>query len=156
MRFPLEVVDAVVDVWGPARVGYRISPHFSVHGMSDSDPAGTFLGLVTELDRRGIGYIHLIEAIGGRMGVTDPDVRLAPMIRSKYNGTLILNGGYGRESGNDVIESGVADLVSFGVPYLANPDLPERFERNAPLNPEDISTFYAGEDKGYTDYPALL
>jgi N-ethylmaleimide reductase len=63
--------------------------------------------------------------------------------------------GGSRESGNEVIESGLADLVSFGVPYLANPDLPERFERNAPLNQEDISTFYAGEEKGYTDSPAL-
>ena len=155
MRFPLEVVKAVLQEWDPRRVGYRMSPHFTIHGMSDHDPVGTFSGLATELDRMGIGYIHLIEAVGGRMGRTDPNARLAPLIRSKFDGTLMLNGGYDARSGTEVIESGLADLVSFGVLFLANPDLPARFERNMLLNTEDSSTFYSGEEKGYTDYPVL-
>ena len=87
--------------------------------------------------------------------MTPPGELLAPRIRGKFDGTLMLNGGYDASSGNGVIESGLADLVSFGIPFLANPDLPDRFRKNAPLNREDPSTFYTGEEKGYTDYPAL-
>jgi N-ethylmaleimide reductase len=155
MRLPLEVAKAVTKEWGLQRVGYRISPHFSFHGMSDTDPATTFSRLATELDRIGIGYIHLVEPVGGRLGATDPDALLAPRIRAKFNGTLMLNGGYDATRGDRVIESGLADLVSFGVLFLTNPDLPDRFGKNALLNREDISTFYTGEEKGYTDYPVL-
>ena len=155
MRFPLEIARAVTQEWGPQRVGYRMSPHFSLHGMSDTDPSGTFSRLASELDRIGIGYIHLVEPVGGKLGATAPDALMAPLIRAKFNGTLMLNGGYDAASGNQVIESGLADLVSFGVLFLANPDLPDRFRKNAPLNGGDISTFYTGEERGYTDYPAL-
>jgi len=155
IRLPLEVARAVTQEWGPQRVGYRISPHFSFHGMADTDPATTFSRLATELDRIGIGYIHLVEPVGGKLGATDPDALLAPRIRAKFNGTLMLNGGYDAASGNEVIESGLADLVSFGALFLANPDLPDRFGKNAPLNSGDPLTFYMGEEKGYTDYPAL-
>jgi N-ethylmaleimide reductase len=155
MRFPLEVTQAVAEVWGPGRVGYRLSPHFLVHGMSDSDPVGTFTVFAQELDRLSIGYIHLIEPVGGRLGVAPEDDRIAPRIRMKFNGALILNGGYAAVSGNEAVESGLTDLVSYGVLFLANPDLPRRFAANAPLNHEDITTFYTGEEKGYTDYPAL-
>jgi N-ethylmaleimide reductase len=80
---------------------------------------------------------------------------MAPLIRAKFNGTLMLNGGYDASAGNGVTESGLADLVSFGVLFLANPDLPDRFGMNAPMNSEDTSTFYTGEEHGYTDYPVL-
>ena len=155
MRLPLEVARAVTREWGPQRVGYRLSPHFSFHGMSDTDPAGTFLAFASELDSIGIGYIHLVEPVGGRLGATEPDALLAPRIRAKFNGTFMLNGGYDAASGNNVIEGGLADLVSFGVLFLANPDLPDRFLKNAPLNSADPLTLYTGEEKGYTDYPAL-
>jgi len=152
MRFPLEVARAVVREWEPRRVGYRLSPHFFIHGMSDTDPLGTFSRLAGELNRIGIGYIHLIEPVGGRLGVTPPAVLMAPRIRAKFNGALMLNGGYDASSGNEVIESGLADLVSFGILFLANPDLPDRFRNNASLNSGDPSTFYTGEERGYTDY----
>jgi N-ethylmaleimide reductase len=155
MRFPLEVARAVSGEWGAGKVGYRLSPHFSIHGMSDTDPVTTFSSMARELGRAGIGYIHLIEPVGGRLGVTPEGEIMAPRIRANFNGTLMLNGGYDAVSGNKAIESGLADLVSFGVSFLANPDLPYRFMRNAPLNREDPSTFYTGEEKGYTDYPAL-
>jgi N-ethylmaleimide reductase len=153
MRFPLEVAEAVVRVWGPQKAGYRISPHFSLHGMSDTDPAGTFSRFASELDNIGIGYIHLVEAVGGRLGATAPDAIISPLVRAKFNGALMLNGGYNAATGNEAIGSGLADLVSFGILFLANPDLPDRFARHAPLNSEDPSTFYTGEERGYTDYP---
>jgi len=155
IRLPLDVTRAVVSEWDPKKVGYRLSPHFLLHGMSDSDPRETFSRCAAELGRIGIGYIHLIEPVGGRLGVTEPDLQIAPLIRAKFDGTLILNGGYDAATGNAVIESGMADLVSFGVSFLANPDLPERFMKNAPLNNADRSTFYTGEERGYTDYPPM-
>jgi len=154
-RFPLAVTDAVLGVWEPERVGYRISPHFLAHSMSDTNPRETFAFLAKELSARGIGYIHLIEPVGGRLGAIPKEQQMAPLIRNKFDGTLILNGGYDARNATDAIEAGLADLVSFGVLFLANPDLPERFRLDAPLNREDVATFYSGEEKGYTDYPVL-
>ena len=155
IRLPLEVTRAVMEEWDKKRIGYRLSPHFLYHGMSDSDPRETFSRCAEELSRLGIGYIHLIEPVGGKLGITEPDKQIAPLIRAKFNGTLVLNGGYNAASGNEAIESGLADLVSYGVLFLANPDLPERFRMGAHLNTADISTFYLGEEKGYIDYPSL-
>jgi N-ethylmaleimide reductase len=155
IRFPLQVARAVVAEWDKKRVGYRLSPHFLYHGMSDSDPRNTFSRCAEELNRIGLGYIHLIEPVGGKLGIPEPDAQIAPLIRAKFNGTLILNGGYDAASGNAATDSGLADLVSYGVLFLANPDLPERFRTGATLNTADISTFYSGEEKGYTDYPSL-
>jgi N-ethylmaleimide reductase len=80
---------------------------------------------------------------------------MTPTLRRLFGGTVIVNGGYDREAGEAAVAAGEADLVAFGVLFLANPDLPERFRRNAPLNSPDPATFYAGEEKGYVDYPAL-
>jgi len=155
MRFPLEVTAAVAGEWKESRIGYRISPHFLAHGMSDSDPRETFSRFAHRLSEEGIGYVHLIEPVGGRLGAVDPAMRMLPRIREEFAGTLILNGGYDAHSGSAAIAGGSADMVSYGAPFLANPDLPERFRRNAPLNDPDPSRFYTGEEKGYTDYPAL-
>ena len=151
-RFPLEVVDAVVSVWGANRVGYKISPQFAGHSMRDSDPRATFSYLAEEFSRRGLLYLHVAEPIGsGNAGAP----RITPLLRGIFRGALIVNGGYDRESGERAVADGEADLVAYGVPYLANPDLPERFRRNAPLNQPDVATFYMGEAKGYVDYPTL-
>ena len=85
-----------------------------------------------------------------------PEARLGPTLRRIFERTFILNGGYGLQSGNEAIARGEADLIAFGVPFLANPDLPERFRQNEPLNEPDVATFYVGGAKGYTDYPALV
>ena len=154
-RLPLEVTEAVVGVWGANRVGYRISPHFSAYSMSDTDPRQTFSYFVEELNNIGLGYLHMVEPVGGRMGAIAPDARVTPIIREIFKGTLVLNGGYDARSGNEAIEKGGADLISFGVLFLANPDLPLRFRKNAPLNSADVATFYMGEEKGYIDYPEL-
>jgi len=155
LRLPLEVIEAVVGVWGADRVGYRISPHFSNYSMSDSNPRQTYSHFAEEINDIELAYIHMVEPVGGRMGAIAPDAKLAPIIHEIFEGTLMLNGGYDYSSGNEVIEKGDADLISFGVSFLANPDLLERFWKNAPLNQADVGTFYMGEEKGYIDYPKL-
>ncbi len=153
VRLPLEVTEAVVSVWGADRVGYRISPHFSNYSMSDTNPRQTYSYFAEKLKNIGLGYLHMVEPVGGRMGAIAKDARLTPIIRDIFEGALIINGGYDARSGNEAIEKGEADLISFGVLFLANPDLPLRFSKNAPLNSADVATFYVGEEKGYIDYP---
>jgi len=148
-RLPLEVVDAVVGVWGPARVGYRISPNGAFNAMADSDPVCTFSHLTEALNRRGIGYLHVVDP------VADGEKRISPVLRPRFDGTYIVNGGFDLAAANAAIARGEADLVAFGAPFIANPDLPERFKLGAPLNAADQATFYAGEQKGYIDYPRL-
>ncbi len=154
-RLPIEVAEAVIDVWGAARVGYKISPNGTVYSMSDSDPIGTFSYLAAELDRLGLGYLHVTEPIAGPGAPAAGVARALPVLRKIFKGTLIANGGYDARSGTAAIANGETDLVAFGVPFLANPDLPLRYLKSAPLNPPQPATFYAGEEKGYIDYPAL-
>jgi N-ethylmaleimide reductase len=154
-RFPLEVTDAVIGVWGPQRVGYKLSPYFSGYSMSDSNPLDTFAFIAEELSRRGLLYLHVSEAVAGPMAAPAGTRRATPILRDAFNGALIVNGGYDARSGQAAIAHGEADLVAIGVPFLANPDLPARYRQNATLNTPDQTTFYAGEEKGYIDYPAL-
>lgn len=147
-RLPLEVTKAVIDVFGKDRVGYRISPNGAYNSMSDSNPRETFSYLTRRLSDLGIVYLHTFDP------PSDAN-HLAPHLRTLFNGTFIVNGGYDEASGNAALASGEADLVAYGVPFLANPDLPYRFDKKAKLNTPDQATFYAGEDKGYTDYPVL-
>ena len=148
-RLPLEITKAVIDVWGADRVGYRISPNGAFNSMSDSNPVQTFSYLAEQLDKLGIVYLHVVDP------VTDGIKRVSPLLRRKFNRTYIVNGGFDIDSANAAIHGGEADLVAFGTPFLANPDLPQRYRINASLNVPDQATFYAGEDKGFTDYPAL-
>ena len=154
-RLPLEVAEAVIGVWGAERVGYRISPNGAFNSMSDSDTITTFSYLAGELDRRRLLYLHVSEAVAGPMAPPPGTVRAAPMLRRRFKGALILNGGYDAQSAEAAISQGKADLVAFGVPFLANPDLPTRYARHAPLNAPDQATFYGGDAKGYIDYPSL-
>jgi N-ethylmaleimide reductase len=152
-RFLLEVTEALISVWGAERVGVRLSPRGQSNGSFDSDPAATYSYAVSRLDGYGLAYLHLLEAVAGPMAVAGE--RLTPRLSGLYRGTLIVNGGYTAESGNAAIASGEADLVAYGVPFLANPDLVRRFREGAPLNAPDRATFYGGDARGYTDYPAL-
>jgi N-ethylmaleimide reductase len=154
-RFPLEVTEAVLGVWEPERVGYKLSPHFAMFSMSDSNPIETFSYLAREMNRLQIGYLHVGEAIAGPFAAPAGTVRVTPILRGIFDGTVIVNGGYDAHSANAAIARGEADLVAFGVPFLANPDLPARYRKGASLNAPDQATFYAGEEKGYIDYPAL-
>jgi N-ethylmaleimide reductase len=148
-RLPLEVTRAVIDVWGADRVGYRISPNGTFNSMSDSNPVETFSYIAGELNKLGIVYLHAVDP------VADGAKRLSPLLRRKFDRTYIVNGGFGLDSANAAIRNGETDLVAFGVPFLANPDLPRRYRTKVQLNAPDQATFYAGEEKGFTDYPVL-
>lgn len=153
VRFPIEVAEAVANVWGGDRVGYKISPNDAFNSMVDSNPSLTFSLLAKELGTR-VGYLHITEVVSGP-GAVPADQRLTPRLRSLFPGTLIVNGGYDAVSGEAAIESRLADLVAYGAVFLANPDLPRRFTVQAPLNPPNPATFYTGEERGYIDYPFL-
>ena len=155
-RLLIEVMEAVVDVWGSDRVGVRLSPSGTFGSMYDSNRAATFGYVVKELNRFNLAYLHLVAPRVEGFGSAEdqPDLG-ADFFRPIFNGTIITAGGYSFETGNAAIASGHADLVAFGRLYIANPDLPERFAANAPLNTPDRTTFYGGNAKGYTDYPTL-
>jgi N-ethylmaleimide reductase len=155
-RFLLEITQAAISVWGADRVGVRISPNSTYGSMSDSDPAATFAYVVTELDRLGIAYLHVIEPrIRGIEDVTAGQASIAARdLRPNFSRTLIAAGGFNRDSAEAIVAAGDADLVAFGRYFISNPDLPERLRRGLPLNRYDRRTFYGGDAHGYTDYPA--
>lgn len=152
-RLALEAVDAAIGEIGAERVGVRLSPHFVAHGIADQDPEASALYLAAELSRRGIAYLHIAEPDwAGGAELTDAFRR---QLRAAFGGMLIFCGGYSAAEGDALIASGIADAIAFGRPYLANPDLVERFRAGADLNAPDQSTFYGGGERGYTDYPTL-
>ncbi len=152
-RFLLEVVEAVSSVWGADRVGIKLSPSNTFYGMFDSNPKATFGYVIDALNRFGLGYLHLMEPNEVDLATRDVLQSVTSLFRPIFKGTLITNGGYDQEKGNAILASDDADLVSFGKLFIANPDLPKRFELKAPLNAPDPKTFYAPDEKGYTDYP---
>lgn len=159
MRLHLEVTDAVVGEIGAARTGIRLSPWGIANDSHDDDPATTYGALIAALAERGLAYLHVIEprASGIARGAADrvevpSSVALA---RPLWPGVLIGAGGYERDSALAEVAEGRADAVAFGRHFIANPDLPERLRRGAALNPYDRATFYGGDARGYTDYPAL-
>ncbi|HEV2081865.1 MAG TPA: alkene reductase [Brevundimonas sp.] len=155
-RFMLEVVDAVVKVWGADRTAIRLSPSNGANGTVDSDPASIFLHAAAALKPYGLAFLHLIEGEPDTpMSIKDGAPQLAARIREAFGGPVMLNGGLTRELAEKAIAEGRADLVSVGVPFLANPDLVERWKTGAELNAPDRSTFYGGGDAGYIDYPTL-
>ena len=152
-RLLMEVTEAVVDVWGADRVGVRLSPAGSFNSMRDSDPQTTFGTVVRQLNGFGLAYLHMVE--DGRTGASEgPGVDWAALRRA-FDGPYLANGAYDRAQATTALAGGDADLVSFGQLYVANPDLAERFARGAALNRPDPATFYGGDQRGYTDYPAL-
>ena len=151
-RFLLEVVDAVGDAVGIAQTGVRISPNGRFNSMpEDPEMEQTFLFLAEELARRGIAYLHINDQ--ATFGMPAIPEGLIPKIRDAFHGPIILCGGYDAPRAQSAIDEGIADLIAFGVPFLANPDLPLRLENGLPLNEVDRDTFYGGGEKGYTDYP---
>ena len=151
LRFPLMVTDAVVGVWGADRVGYRVSPLGTFNDMDDEDPAETFNALAQALGSRGLAYLHAVEAFAG----SPRDVAFFERLRKSCDGVYIANGGYDAESAREALSSGRADAVAFGEPYIANPDLAERYRAGAELNEPDRDSYYGGTEKGYSDYPTL-
>ncbi|WP_297352177.1 alkene reductase [Paraburkholderia sp.] len=146
-RLMLEVVDACIEVWGANRVGMHLAPRGDAHTMGDSNAAATFGYVARELGKRKIAFIAAREALG--------DKRLGPQLKAAFGSPYIANEKFTKESAQTVLDAGEADAVAWGQLFIANPDLPRRFELNAPLNQPDPSTFYAEGEAGYTDYPAL-
>ncbi len=146
-RLHLEVADAAISVFGAGRVGMHLAPRSDVHGVSDSTPAATFGYLATELGKRKLAFIAAREHAG--------EPRLGPQLKQQFGGVYIANEKFTREAADQVIAHGEADAVAFGKLYIANPDLPHRFAKQAPLNEPDPNTFYAPGPEGYIDYPAL-
>ena len=155
-RFLFEVTEAVVNVWGERRVGVHISPGNPFNDIYDSNSEALFSHVAVELNRFPLAYLHVVE-----MDPTNPVDFCGALnhttkkVREIYKGTYMTNGGYDRDNAELVLEAGDADLVSFGRLFLANPDLPERFKKGASLNEPDETTFYGGDEQGYTDYPFL-
>jgi N-ethylmaleimide reductase len=155
-RFALEVVQAAVDVLGADRVGIRLSPTGNVGGIHDENRLATFSYVTEQLNKFGLAYLHVIEALPGHpMAAKAGQEPVGPALRNIFTGPFILNGGYTQETAEKALANKEADLIAFGVPYIANPDLVERFEQGAALNTPDQATFYGGDDKGYIDYPTL-
>jgi N-ethylmaleimide reductase len=158
-RFLFEVLDGVAGDIGADRVGLRLSPHGSLGGLSDTDTEPHFRYVIRELNSRGLAWLHLVEPRASAVGLGD-DASLdrannAAMFREDFSGSLISAGGYGIDTGAEVISSGLADAVAFGRLFIANPDLVERIRRHAPLNTFDRARAYGGGAAGYTDYPFL-
>ena len=153
-RLLLEVLTAVCAVCDARRVGVRLSPVQPFNDMQDSNPRATFSRVVELLNDFGLAYLHVTEMGREAPGAAGPF--FDPLdLRAIWKGVFMTNAGYDKARANAVLQSGKADLVAFGVPFIANPDLPERYRRDAALNAADASTFYGGAAEGYTDYPAL-
>ncbi|HLO49884.1 MAG TPA: alkene reductase [Kamptonema sp.] len=154
-RLLLEVIEAVTSVWGADRVGVRLSPSGSFNSMADSNPKALFTYVVNALNRFGLAYLHLVEPRINESATSEKAELTCGYFRSIFQGTIISAGGYDRELAEAAIAAGDADLIAFGRWYISNPDLVERFALTVPLNPYDRSTFYGGDERGYTDYPTL-
>ena len=153
-RFALEVARAVAAAIGADKVGIRLSPHGVFNGTGAfPDVDAQYLALCEDLSALGLLYLHVLDH--SAMGAPPVPEELKAQLRSRFDGPFILAGGFDRASAEAALSEHRADLVAFGRPFLANPDLVERMRAGAELNAPDMSTFYTPDAKGYTDYPAL-
>ncbi|MDB5712819.1 MAG: alkene reductase [Sphingomonadales bacterium] len=150
-----EVAQRLVDTIGADRVSVRLSPNGDSQGVNDSSPYELFGAAAALLDKIGVAFLELREPdFDGTFGAAEVEP-VAPTIRKAFRGPLVLNSDYTVEKAQAALDSGVADAIAFGRPFLANPDLPERLEVGAPLNKDVMATWYSQGDEGYIDYPAL-
>ncbi len=147
-RFPAMVLQAMAEAIGADRVGLRISPGNPYNGMDPSDPAATFGPFLDAIDRLGLAFLHVID-----MGL--PDLDVLAFAREHWSGPIVTNNMLKADSAEAALQAGRAEAVSFGRAYIANPDLVERMQKGAPLAKPDFALLYTGEERGYTDYPAL-
>ncbi|WP_172294169.1 alkene reductase [Pseudoruegeria sp. HB172150] len=153
-RLLLDVMEAVTGAIGGGKVGLRLSPFSPANGIDDADPMETFGYAIPQLNRFDLAYLHMVEgATGGTRELAEGES--IDELRRLFDGPYMANNGYDREMAMKAVESGKADLIAFGRPFIANPDLVERLKRDAPLNEGDRDTFYGGGAEGFTDYPAL-
>jgi N-ethylmaleimide reductase len=156
-RFLLEVVDSVISVFGPGRVSVRVTPSGEFNEMGDSNPEGLFGYLAGQLDKRPLAFFHVVEPrIVGDHSKENADTMnpvAAALLRKFFKGSIMVAGGFQRDTAEAILQRGDADLVSFGRFYASNPDLPERLKRDLPLNRYQREYFYGGTEVGYNDYP---
>ncbi|WP_316157679.1 alkene reductase [Cupriavidus sp. BIC8F] len=159
LRFLREIVEAVADVVGKDRLGVRFAPLFASTdearvylGLVEEDPHTTYIEAIKVLENAGIAYLSLAEADWDNAPDLPQDFRHE--VRQTFSGRIFYAGRYTAERGVRLLDAGLADLIAFGRPFIANPDLPERIANNWPLNPVDPSTMYGGTEKGYITYPA--
>jgi len=154
-RFVLEVMQAMVNAVGENKVAIKLSPSIPFNSIIDSNPTALYSYLLEELNKMPLLYVQLMNA----MFPTDNLPQYPRNVIGTFGGltkhVLMANGGYTRETGEQELEKGIAKLVSYGALFLANADLPKRFELHAELNQPDRATMYGGGEKGYTDYPVL-
>ncbi|KRG67579.1 N-ethylmaleimide reductase [Stenotrophomonas chelatiphaga] len=153
LRFLREVVAAVVEVAGGERVGVRLAPLTTLQGAVDDTPQATYLAAAHVLDQLGVGYLHIAEADWEDAPVMP--VAFKEALRIIYRGTLIYAGKYTVARAEEALEKGWADLIGFGRPFIANPDLPQRLQAGAALNEPDRATYFGGGAEGFIDYPVL-
>jgi N-ethylmaleimide reductase len=158
-RLLMEVVETVIEVWGSDRVGVRLSPLSTFNDISDDDPETTFGHIVDKLNGYRLAYLHIVNPASAALEqgteLEPRAMRMIDLVRETWRGSLMIAGGFDRDSAEAWLEQGKADLIAFGRRFIANPDLPERLRLRAPLNPDDPTTYYGGGAKGYTDYPTL-
>ncbi len=159
MRLLNQVVEPLTGIWGPDRMGVRLSPMGTFNDIEDHDPERTFDLVASALNEYGLAYLHLVNPDVPALesgGEPNPRARrMLDMIRKQFRGPLIITGGFDHETAESWLQQGRADLIGFGRKFLANPDLPERFRRHARLNADDPATYYGGGAIGYIDYPTL-
>jgi len=156
-RFLFEAIDAVKEVIPENRIGTRLNPSFhDIFGITiDEETIPTFEYIVEKLNRYNLAYLHLSEPFNDVTNVPFAELKIAEHFRPKYKGCLMINNKFNQEKGNAVLQENLADLVAFGRLFIANPDLPKRFELNSDITRYDKKTFYTPGEKGYTDYPFL-
>src|SRR5882757_9341669 len=154
-RFLLQVVEAMVSVWGGNRVAVRIAPSGTWNGVSDNNPIALFDYVAKQLNHFGLAYLHIIEPrIKGNVLIAEGQGHIASArLRKLFTGTIIAAGGFEPDTAEAAVEEGDADLVAFGRHFVANPDLPKRIRLGLPLNAYHRDTFYTFDARGYTDYP---
>ncbi|MET4480089.1 alkene reductase [Bradyrhizobium sp. F1.13.3] len=158
-RLLLEITEALIPIFGADRIGVRLSPLGKMNDISDDTPELTFGHLAEQLSGYGLAYLHIVNpALEQMQNGEKPEpyaLNMARLIRNKYQGTLIVAGGFNADTAEQWLRDSQADLIAFGRKFIANPDLPERLRADAPLNVDDPTTYYGGGEKGYTDYPSL-
>jgi N-ethylmaleimide reductase len=149
-RFLLEVLDAMSEAIGAEKVGVKLSPSVPFNDMEDADAEEFYPFVIRKLNERNLAYLHI-----GFEETPTTKINWHKKLRPLYRGVYLANGGFTRETGEKLLAGGDADAIVYGKLFLANPDLPERFKRDAPLNAPDQSTFYTPGERGYIDYPTL-
>lgn len=153
-RLLIDVLETLTTVWPVGRIGLRLSPFSNAGGIADSDPVRTFGYVVDRVNNFRLAYLHLVEGqTGGSREL--PEGADLQALRRRFDGAYMANNGYDRASAIKTVETGRAELIAFGRPFIANPDLVERLRRDAPLNEVETDTLYGGGAKGYIDYPTL-